>query len=70
MSLGNTRSIEGKERYTQARAACVSHNTTLNAWCTANGIHIQNVRDAFFGKWKGDGANALVARVLTAAGIK
>ena len=48
----------------------MAQGLTLNAWRMKNGTHIQNVRDAFFGKWKGPQASALVAKVSTGAGVK
>lgn len=66
----NTRSEQGKARYVSARAAFVAKGTTLNAWCKENGTHIQNVREAFFGSWTGNAASTLVARVMSAAGVK
>lgn len=70
MSTPNTTVEEGKAHYVKVRAAFVGQGTTLNAWCKVNGLHIQNVREAFFGRWNGDKASALVARVTQAAGIK
>lgn len=70
MSVNNTRSSDGKARYVKVRAAFVGQGTTLNAWCNLNGMHIQNVREAFFGRWKGDKASALVARVTEASGVE
>lgn len=46
----NTEQSSGKDLYVKVRTAFVGQNTTLNAWCKENGTHIQNVRDAFFGK--------------------
>lgn len=53
--------------YSRLKAAFVARGTTLNAWCKANDTHIQNVRDAAFGNWKGPSAEALLERVLDAA---
>lgn len=68
MSVINTQSDAGKVRYQQARAGFILQGTTLNEWCRQHGAHIQNVRDAFFGKWNGPAAEALVARITQAAG--
>lgn len=69
MSVNNTPIDLGQVRYLRVRAAFVSQGTTLNAWCKANGSHIQNVRDAFFGKWKGERAAEMVARIVVASGV-
>ena len=67
MSGINTRSEAGQARYQRVRAAFIAKGSTLTEWCRANGLHIQNVRDAYFGRWKGPGANAWIARVEQAA---
>lgn len=69
MSLPNTRENADQALYLRVRAAFVGQGTTLNAWCKDNGTHIQNVRDAFFGRWRGPGADELVRRVVTAAKV-
>lgn len=69
MSVNNTPDPKRKETYLRVRASFIARGTTLNEWCRSNGLHIQNVRDAFFGRWKGEGADALVARTLDAAGL-
>lgn len=69
MSLTNTPKNADQALYLRVRSAFVGHGTTLNAWCRANGTHIQNVRAAFFGDWRGKRADELVGRVLVAAGI-
>lgn len=70
MSGSNTPKANEKELYRRVRANFVAQGTTLNAWCEANGTRIQNVRDAFFGNWKGPKARALVDRVNEAAGTR
>lgn len=70
MSLTNTQKEANQALYLSARAAFVGQGTTLNAWCRANAIHLQNVRSAFLGDWQGDGADKLIKRVLTAAGCE
>jgi len=70
VSTSNMILAEGKARYLAVRAGFVCQGTTLNAWCRQNGTHIQNVREAFFGRWKGNRASSLVARVTEAAEVK
>lgn len=70
MSLGNTPKDADQALYLKVRAAFVGQGTTLNAWCKENGTHLQNVRDAFFGRWSGEKASLLVERVTAAAGIE
>lgn len=67
MSASNTQKNASQARYAKARAGFIEAGTTLNAWCKANGKHIQNVRDAFLGRWVGVGADNLVAQVESAA---
>lgn len=70
MSLTNTPKDADQAQYLRVRAAFIGQGTTLNTWCKQNGTHIQNVRDAFFGRWKGERALALITRVTDAAGVK
>ena len=70
MSTSNTPKDVDQALYLKARAAFVGQGTTLNAWCKANGTHIQNVRDAFLGRWAGEKATLLIERVTEAAGVK
>ena len=70
MSLPNMNTKEGKERYQLVRAGLIVQGTTLTHWCRENGTCIQNVRDAFFGRWQGPKATDLTRRVLQAAGAK
>lgn len=58
---------ERKAAYQKARACFIVQGTTLNEWCRENGSHIQNVRDAVFGRWKGPRADDLVRRVTLAS---
>lgn len=58
---------EGKARYLKTRAKFVAAGTTLTRWCRENGVHIQNVRDAYFGHWNGPGASKLISSVEKAA---
>ena len=69
MSADNTQEDLNKGRYLKVRAAFVGQGTTLNAWCRENGLHLQNVRDAFAGKWRGVAASAIIQRVIAAAGV-
>jgi hypothetical protein len=57
----------GKDRYQAVRAGFVLRGTTLNEWCRLNGVHIQNVRDAFLGRWQGPKAAELRQRVILAS---
>lgn len=68
MSANNTPEGNAQARYLLARAAFVGRGTTLKAWSRDNGARIQNVRDAFFGKWQGKKATALVEKVMSASG--
>ena len=70
MSVTNTPKDADQALYLQIRASFVGHGTTLNAWCKANGTHIQNVRDALLGRWTGEKATLLIERVTKAAGVK
>jgi len=67
MSAVNTQKDVSQARYSKARAGFVEGGTTLNAWCKANGKHIQNVRDAFFGRWVGKAADQLIVKVECAS---
>lgn len=69
MSGSNIPEDAEKARYRRVRAAFVAQGTTLNAWCSDNGTRIQNVRDAFFGRWKGPKARALVDKVTDASRV-
>lgn len=70
MSVTNTPKDADQAQYLKVRAAFIGQGTTLNSWCIQNGTHIQNVRDAFFGRWRGERAAALLERVIQAAGTK
>lgn len=70
MSLTNTPKDADQDLYLRVRASFIGQGTTLNAWCKQNGTHIQNVRDAFFGRWTGEKAALLVEKVTTAAGVE
>lgn len=67
MSAPNTGICADQARYQRLRAAFILRGTTLAEWRRANGTHIQNVRDAYFGRWNGKGAQALIERVEKAA---
>jgi hypothetical protein len=67
MSLSNTPEKGNQALYLMVRSNFVAQGSTLNAWCRANGVHIQNVREAFFGTWRGPRADELVLRVVEAA---
>ena len=67
MSSIHTQEGAGKASYHMVRAGFIMQGTTLNEWCAENGTRIQNVRDAFFGRWKGPGADELVRRVTLAS---
>jgi hypothetical protein len=70
MSESNTPNDALPARYLRVRSAFVAQGTTLTAWCKSNGLHIQNAHDALLGRWSGDGASALVSKVVAAAGLK
>lgn len=70
LSSTNTQDDVRKARYLRVRAAFIASGSNLNAWCNQNDLHIQNVRAAFVGGWKGDKAAALIARVTAAAGVE
>lgn len=70
MSFANTPKEADQALYLRTRAAFVGQGTTLNAWCKENGTHLQNVRDAFFGRWTGEKATLLLKRVTKAAGVQ
>jgi hypothetical protein len=61
---------EGKVRYQKVRAGFILQGSTLNQWCRENGVHIQNVRDIFLGRWQGPKATELRHRVSSAAGVQ
>lgn len=67
MSVSNTQEEAIQAQYRSVKAGFVQQGTTLNAWSRENGTRIQNVRDAFFGIWRGQGAAALIAKVTAAA---
>lgn len=67
LPLHNMTEEKRKERYQKARAGFVMQGTTLTQWCKSNDTYIQNVRDAFLGKWNGPSAQELVKRVECAA---
>lgn len=69
MSADNTPDDAAKASYQKVRAGFIVQGTTLNVWCIENGTRIQNVRDAFFGRWRGPGADDLRRRVLAAARV-
>lgn len=54
----------GKKLLIRVRAGFVGQGTTLNAWCRANGYHIQNARMALLGRWRGPAGKALVIRLI------
>lgn len=70
-ALSETNTYHGgpEERYLKIRAAFVARGTSLNAWCSANGHHLPNVRAAIFGEWVGPKASELIAKVEDAAGV-
>ena len=60
----------GRQRHRGVRAGFVAQGTSLNAWCRANGVTRQSADKALNGAWTGPGAEALVGRILQAAGQK
>jgi hypothetical protein len=67
MSLPNMKDVEGKARYQRVRAGFILQDTSLNQWCQENRTNIQNVRDAFLGRWQGPKATELRERVALAS---
>jgi hypothetical protein len=53
--------------YQRVRAAFVGQGTSLNGWCTANGLNRQTVDRALMGKTTTRAALALVRRAVDAA---
>ena len=69
MPVSNTPEDAAKASYQKVRAGFIVKGTTLNEWCKANGVHIQNVRSAFLGEWNGAKAAELRKRALEASGV-
>lgn len=67
MSDINTPEEYSQEIYIKVRTGFVAQGLSLNSWCKLNGHHIQNVRDAFFGRWQGQKAKDLINKVLAAS---
>lgn len=70
ISFAKTPKDADQAPYLRTRAAFVEQGTTLNAWWKLNGTPLQNVRDAFFGRWTGEKATVLLERVTKAAGVQ
>lgn len=60
----------GPDLYAQVRAGFVSQGTSLNRWCLVNQITRQHAAMALLGGWRGPAAQALLSRILTAAGVE
>lgn len=56
--------------YTAVRAAFVAKGTTLNAWCTSQGINRQTAARSLKGERNGSRSRELRARLTAAAGIE
>lgn len=68
MSAPNTYHDDVEARYLKIRAAFTLQGSSLNAWCQASGVHIQNARAALLGKWRGPKAELMVERIIAASG--
>jgi hypothetical protein len=60
----------GLDLYLRVRAGFVAQQSSLNAWCLANGIMRQNAKQALTGAWDGPKARELRERLIKASGIK
>ena len=54
----------------RVKAGFILQNTTFGAWCRANGIEPNNGRQAIYGSWNGPKGQAMLARILKAAGVQ
>jgi lambda repressor-like predicted transcriptional regulator len=70
--VSDTESEQEGEGHIRLRvwAGLVARGTTLTAWCKANGVAHQNASKALSGAWTGPKAEALVQRLMIAAGVK
>lgn len=59
----------GPSLYVRVRAALLLTGTTLNGWCTKNGIARQYAEAALQGRRNGPKARALRQQLMAAAGI-
>lgn len=57
------------QRLASIRAGFVGQGTSLHAWCIANEIDSHNARKAILRKWNGPKADALIQKLLLAAGV-
>lgn len=69
MLTTNTPKEANQALYISVRSAFIAQGTSLNAWCLENDLHLQNVRAAFMGSWRGEKASRLVDRVVAASGV-
>lgn len=54
----------GKNLLLRVRTGFVAQGSSLNAWCRANGIHIQNARMTLLGNWNGPKGKELRGRLI------
>ncbi len=57
----------GEKLYARVRANFILNGSSLNRWCKANGVAIQNGRAVLLGHWDGPKAKALRARISRAS---
>lgn len=60
----------GRDLYLRVRAAFVTRDTSLRAWCIKNHVFLQNARDCLLGVWDGPAAKELRRRICEAAGVR
>lgn len=59
----------GDGLYSAVRAAFVRRQTSLSAWCLANGVKRQNAAKCLCGDWDGAKARDLRLAIVLAAGL-
>lgn len=60
--------LPGPDLLTAIRIGFISKGTTFNAWCLAHGINRPNATMALLGGWRGPKGQALVKKIIKAAG--
>jgi len=60
---------ENKGRVQRIRAALILKGMTIAAWCRVEHVDDSNLHKALNGRWRGDKARELVARIEKAAGL-
>lgn len=56
----------GPDLYLTIRGVLITQGTSLNEWCTANGLRRQSVEKVLKGTWRGRKADELRERVTAA----